>query len=98
MIFLLRMRFFSRGRPSAGSVLSLPRALIRSFKSAAQLLVGWRWLEEDLSHLALSSSGGDAFVRPCDRLVHIGAFQYSKTADVFLGLKVPVCAQLNLAP
>ena len=57
------------------------------FKSAAQLLIGCR-TEKDLSHLALPPSGGDAFARPGHRLVHVSAFQYPKTADVFLGLKV----------
>src|SRR6478672_9993923 len=58
-----------------------------SGKSAAQLLVGCR-IEKDLSHLDLPPSGGDAFARPCHCLVHVSAFQYPKTADVFLGLKV----------
>ncbi len=42
--------------------------------------------EEDLSHLDVPAGGGDAFARPCQRLVHVSAFQYPKTADVFLGL------------
>src|SRR5258706_5986651 len=58
-----------------------------SGKSAAQLLVGCR-IEKDLSHLDLPPSGGDAFARPCHCLVHVRAFQYPKTPDVFLGLKV----------
>src|SRR5258706_14511124 len=53
----------------------------------AQLLVGCR-IEKDLSHLDLPPSGGDAFARPCHCLVHVRAFQYPKTPDVFLGLKV----------
>src|SRR5262245_63206587 len=44
--------------------------------------------EVNLSHLDLPPSGGDAFARPCHRLVHVSAFQYPTTADVFLGLKV----------
>src|SRR6185295_9912299 len=44
--------------------------------------------EAYLSHLALPASGGDAFARPLKRLVHVSAFQYPKTADVFLGLEV----------
>src|SRR5262245_1987850 len=47
-----------------------------------------RRIEKDLSHLDLPPSGCDAFARPCHRLVHVSAFQYPKTADVFLGLKV----------
>src|ERR1700731_3874181 len=83
------MCLFSRDRPLARSVLSpsLPACLHPMFKSAAQLLIGCR-TEKDLSHLALPPSGGDAFARPCHRLVHVSAFQYPKTADVFLGLKV----------
>jgi hypothetical protein len=50
-------------------------------------LVGRRH-EKDLSHLAIASSGGGAFARPRQRLVHVSAFQYPKTADVFLGLQV----------
>src|SRR5258708_32049494 len=53
---------------------------------------GHQWLvvrhEKDFSPLALPPGGGDAFARPGHRLVHISAFQYVKTADVFLGLKV----------
>src|SRR5262249_49415781 len=44
--------------------------------------------EENLSHLALPWSGGDAFARPSHRLVHVSAFKNQKPADVFLGLKV----------
>src|SRR6202158_4600199 len=89
IVFLLRMGLWGAGRPPACGVLSpsLLTYLICSFKSAAQLLVGCR-IEKDLSHLDLPPSGGDAFARPCHRLVHVSAFQYPKTADVFLGLKV----------
>src|SRR5882762_8668414 len=73
-----------------------PHAFIPSFKSAAQLLVGCR-IEKDFSHLALPPSGGDAFARPCHRLVHVSAFQYPKTADVFLGLKVRPVGDENCA-
>ena len=45
------------------------------------------WHEKDLSHLDLPPSGGGAFARPCHRLVHVSAFQYVKTTEVFLGLK-----------
>src|ERR1700744_1311658 len=48
----------------------------------------WRRLEEDFSHLDLSPNGGHAFARPCHCLVHVSAFQYPKTTDVFLRLKV----------
>src|SRR5467141_2098907 len=73
-----------------------PHAFIPSFKSAAQLLVGCR-IEKDFSHLALPPSGGDAFARPCHRLVHVSAFQYPKTADVFLGLKIRPVGDEHLA-
>jgi hypothetical protein len=53
----------------------------------AHLLVGCR-IEKYLSYLDLPPDGGDAFARPCHRLVHVSAFQYPKTPDVFLGLKV----------
>src|SRR6476620_9911257 len=53
----------------------------------AQLLAGCR-IEKDLSHLHPPPSGGDAFACPCHCLVHVSAFQYPKTTDVFLGLKV----------
>jgi hypothetical protein len=61
------------------------------FRANVPLLLSgffWRWLEEDLSHLNLPPSGGDAFARPCQRLVHVSAFQDPKAADVFLGLEV----------
>ena len=60
---------------------------VRASTSAAQLLFRCR-LEENLSYLAMPPRGGHAFAPPFDRLIHVGAFQYPKTADVLLGLKV----------
>lgn len=44
--------------------------------------------EENLAHLAHRIAGDGALARPRECLVHIGAFQYPKSAHVFLGLDV----------
>src|SRR6185369_15940857 len=48
--------------------------------------------EKKLAHLASHIAGDGTLLRPCERLVHIGAFQYPESAHVLLGLGVrPVC-------
>ena len=44
------------------------------FKSAAQLLVGWRF-EDYLSYLDPRPARDDALARPRHRLVHVSGFQ-----------------------
>lgn len=54
--------------PGAG-----PGKSVRERRRAVRLLVGCR-IEKDLSHLDLPPGGGDAFARPCHRLVRVSAF------------------------
>src|SRR5262249_23462529 len=45
-------------------------------------------VEKKLAHLAGHIAGDGALLRPCECLVHIGGFQYPKSAHVLLGLGV----------
>src|ERR1700754_108534 len=62
------------------------KAFMRS-ACALPALLGSRH-EEDLPHLHLPARSGGAFARPRQRLLHVGAFQYPETADMFLRLEV----------
>src|SRR6266702_1484372 len=53
--------------------------------------------EKKLAHLAGHIAGDGALLRPCQRLVHIGAFQYPQSAHVLLGLGVRPVGDEHLA-
>jgi hypothetical protein len=53
--------------------------------------------EEKLAHLAGNIAGDGALLRPCQRLVHVSAFQYPESTQVLLGLGVRPVGDEDLA-
>src|ERR1700757_1438384 len=53
--------------------------------------------EKKLAHLAHRIAGDGTLARPCECLVHIGAFQYPKSAQVLFSLGVRPVGDEHLA-
>src|SRR6266567_2078393 len=54
-------------------------------------------VEKKLAHLAGHIAGDGSLLRPCECLIHIGGFQYPKSAHVLLGLDVRSVGDEHLA-
>src|SRR6516225_463871 len=54
-------------------------------------------VEKKLAHLAGHIAGDGTLLRPCECLIHIGGFQYPKSAHVLLGLGVRPVGDEHLA-
>src|SRR5215472_17467595 len=54
-------------------------------------------VEKKLAHLAGHIAGDGSLLRPCECLIHIGGFQYPKSARVLLGLGVRSVGDEHLA-
>src|SRR6187402_2813524 len=75
----------------AGSFIS-PDRLLASAGSLFRSRV-----EKKLAHLAGRIARDGGLLRPCQCLIHIGGFQYPKSANVLLGLGVRPVGDENLA-
>src|SRR5437660_1482223 len=53
-------------------------------------------VEKKLAHLAGHIAGDGSLLRPCECLIHIGGFQYPKSAHVLLGLGVRFVGEVHL--
>src|SRR5579864_1044577 len=95
IVFLLRMGLLCQpamDREYGGSCGSPKSRRVRLFRCFLRSRI-----EKKFAHLAGHIAGDGSLLRPCERLIHIGGFQYPKPTHVLLGFGVRSVGDEHLA-